>query len=500
LHALENLGTTNTVTETPRVSRPSLENLLGDAELLACDAGPCLQVVGDVEVADDSQAVVVAHEQLQDIPDYRAALQTWFKAVAPGGRLILTVPHAFLHDRALKLEQRRRADQKRLYTPASLLQEVEEALAPNTYRVRRLNDADGGYDYDLSRDQAPQGAHHLVLVLEKIGRPLRPPADCPVETSQAPAPDFDTPRTRVEFAALAPRRRILALKLDHLGDFIMGLPALEALRSAFPDSEITLVVGSWNLDLAQSVGVADHVLAFDVFPRNSSEERVDVPGKRALFEALITQEYDLAIDLRVDHDTRDLLNSVRAGIRAGMGTRSRFPYLNIFLPVDFNREEPEQARRDILSHHDFYSKDLLARSEHRIYCDGAAPRDGALIWGPYWTLRAGRYVFEPFLDIESEGSLILDVGLDTQRECGLTAPSVSAIRLPFSVSRDNTQFEFRVWPLGDADLPRFSFYGGRLVREGAASVLHQSEYGRLLVELVRLRTSESGVLFESMSL
>ncbi len=486
--------------EAPRVSRPTLETLLGDAELLECGASPWLYVVGDIEVADDSQAVVVAHEQLQDIPDYRAALQTWFKAVAPGGRLILTVPHAFLHDRALKLEERRRADQKRLYTPASLLQEVEDALAPNTYRVRRLNDADGGYDYGSPRDQAPKGAHHLVLVLEKIAQPPWAMAACPAEASQAPAPDFETPRTRVEFVGLAPRRRILALKLDHLGDFIMGLPALEALRSAFPDSEITLVVGSWNLDLAQSVGVADHVLAFDVFPRNSSEARVDVPGKRALFEALITQEYDLAIDLRVDPDTRDLLNSVRAGLRAGMGTRNRFSYLNIFLPVDFNREEPEQARRDVLDHHGFHSNDSLVRSEHRIYCDGAASRDGALIWGPYWSLRAGRYVFEPFLDIESEGSLLLDVGLNTQRECGLVAPSMSAVRLPFLVSQDNTQFEFRVWPLEGAELPRFSFYGGRLVREGAASVLHQSEYGRLLVELVRLRTSESGVLFDSVRL
>lgn len=500
LDALEKLGTTKTVIESPRVSRPYLEDLFGDTEPLECDAGPWLHVVGDLGVADDSQAVVVAHERLQDIPDYRAALQGWFKAVAPGGRLVVTVPHAFLHDRALRLEQRRRPDQKRLYTPASLLQEVEEALTPNTYRVRRLNDADNGYDYGSPRDQAPQGAHHIVLVLEKIARPSWAMVACPAEASQAPAPDFDRPRTRVEFAARAPRRRILALKLDHLGDFIMGLPALEALRSAFPDSEITLVVGSWNLDLAQSVGVADQVLAFDVFPRNSSEERVDVPGKTALFETLITQEYDLAIDLRVDPDTRDLLSRVRAGLRAGMGTRNRFPYLDIFLPVDFSREEPEQARRDVLDHHGFHSKDSLVRSEHRIYCDGAASRDGALIWGPYWSLRAGRYVFEPFLDIESEGSVLLDVGLDTQRECGLVAPSMSAVRLPFSVSRDNTQFEFRVWPLEDAQLPRFSFYGGRLVREGAAGVLHQSEYGRLLIELIRLRTSESGLLHESVRL
>ena len=483
--------------EALRVSRHSAEEVLGDAHLPILDARPLLEIgSASTGAEDDSQAVVLAHERLQDIPDYRQALQTWFRAVAPGGRLVVTVPHAFLHDRALRLEQRRRPDQKRLYTPASLLQEVEEALAPNTYRVRRLSDADGGYDYDRAKSEAPAGVHHLVLELEKIAAPawdLTPPS---AGTTEAPAPDFVPPRTRVEFAALAPRRRILVLKLDHLGDFIMGLPALEDLRTAFPTAEITLVVGSWNLELAQSSGLADRVTGFDVFPRNSSEQRVDVAGKTALFEALITEDYDIAIDLRVDADTRELLRSVRAGLRAGMGTRNRFSFLDIFLPVDFSRESPEQARRDNLDHHGFQSNGALARSDHRINCDGGAPRDNALIWGPYWSLQAGRYVFEPFLDLESEGSLLLDVALDTQRECGLVIPCSEPVRLPFRVARDNTPFEFRVWPMDGAALPAFSFYGGRLIREGAEGVLHQSEYGRLLVELVRMRASETGVLHD----
>lgn len=463
------------------------------------DASPLLDVSLEADAEDDSQSLVLAHEALQDIPDYRKAIQNWFRMVAPGGRLIVTVPHAFLYDRTIKLEQRRRSEQKRLYTPASLLQEVEEALEPNSYRVRRLSDSDAGYDYDRTRDGAPVGAHHLVLVLEKIVPPQWGVAASPIAQSQPPVPDFEIARTRVEFASLTARRRILVLKLDHLGDFIMGIAALESLRSAFPTAEITLAVGSWNLDLARELGVADRVVAFDVFPRNSSEERVDVPGKTALFEALFTEEYDIAIDLRVDPDTRGLLQSVRTGLRAGMGTRNRFSFLDIFLPVDFSREEPEQARRDVLDHHGFHSNGDLERSEHRIHCNGRAPRDNALVWGPYWSLRAGRYVFEPFLDIESEGALVLDIGLDTQRACGVVIPSVDPIRLPFVVHGDGAQFEFRIWPMDGADLPAFSFYGGRLVREGADGVLHQSEYGRLLVELVRLRTAETGVLLETAS-
>src|SRR5215831_2532550 len=51
-------------------------------------------------------------------------------------------------------------------------------------------------------------------------------------------------------------RRLLVLKLDHYGDFLIGLPALKRLRQAFPADHITLVCGSWNIGLAKEVGVA----------------------------------------------------------------------------------------------------------------------------------------------------------------------------------------------------------------------------------------------------
>ena len=486
------------MTDPLRVRSLTAGEIFDEAVQAELEARPLLDVALGMTVEDGSQAVVLAHELLQDQPDYRQALRTWFQAVSPGGRMIVTVPHAFLHDRAFRLEERRRSDQKRLYTPATLLQEVEEALTPNTYRVRRLIDADSGYDYQSPRETPPKGAHHIILVLEKIPDTQMLLAAEGARPRQSASPNFGPARTRVESAVLAPSTRILALKLDHLGDFIMGLPALEQLRAIFPTSHITLVVGSWNFDLARRANVADEILTFDVFPRNSSEESVDVPGKTSMFEKLITKAYDIAIDLRVDPDTRHLLQSVRSGLRVGMGTRNQFPFLDIFLPVDFSRGEREQARRDDIDHHSFYANGDLARSEHRIHCNGRAPRDNALVWGPYWSLRAGNYIFEPFLEIEGSGSLILDVGLNTIRECGLVIPCAEPARLSFVVGRDDTQFEFRIWPMDGSDLPPFSFYGGRLVREGASGVLHQSEYGRLLIELLRIRISDAGVFSESM--
>lgn len=45
-------------------------------------------------------------------------------------------------------------------------------------------------------------------------------------------------------------RRILCLRLERIGDLLMTLPALAALRAAAPSAHIDLVVGSWNRELA----------------------------------------------------------------------------------------------------------------------------------------------------------------------------------------------------------------------------------------------------------
>ena len=196
-------------------------------------------------------------------------------------------PHAFLYERQLSLPSRWNPGQRRLYTPGSLMQEVEEALAPNSYRVRHLGDGDRGYDYDADPNAPPVGESEVVLVSEKSAPPawsprlaVEPPAPRPRKTE--PDYAFEPSRTRVEAESLPDIRRVLLLKLDHLGDFIMGLSALERARPIFCDAEITLVVGSWNVQMARELGLADRIVAFDIFPRNSSEEEVDVAGKAGL--------------------------------------------------------------------------------------------------------------------------------------------------------------------------------------------------------------------------
>jgi hypothetical protein len=446
--------------------------------------------------------VVLSHRRLQDIADYRQALRAWFQDVAIGGYLIVIVPHAFLYERQIALPSPWRAGQRRLYTPAALLSEIEEALLPNSYRVRWLGDLDSGYDYRLDLKQEPPGESDIALVLQRIELPDWP-LGSPVVFSAVPPLDrtdfaFEPERTRVEIDSRPHIERVLVLKLDHLGDFIMALPALERLRSTFTDATIDLVVGSWNVDMARDLQVADRVIGFDAFPRNSSEEEPDVPATLGFFRSLVAGEYDLAIDLRSDVDTRPLLKAAKAPLKAGIGTRARFPFLDIALPLDSTRNDAERARDDLIGPNVFSVQGSARRSPFALYSNKeTAERDCAIIWGPYFELEPGDYIFDFYIDLEEprgDGLLRLDIALDrgkTVAEMIVSGPS--NFHLPFRVDKPKTVFEARITTVEGHPSLSFGFHGGRMIKRGPGNVLHQTEYTCLLVELIKLRLKDFGM-------
>src|SRR6516164_10747439 len=93
-------------------------------------------------------------------------------------------------------------------------------------------------------------------------------------------------------------RRLLVLKLDHYGDFLIGLPALKRLRQAFPADHITLVCGSWNAELARRLGVADAVRTYDFFPENGALWTGQPFEDLERFRETCHGAFDVAIDLR----------------------------------------------------------------------------------------------------------------------------------------------------------------------------------------------------------
>ena len=112
-------------------------------------------------------------------------------------------------------------------------------------------------------------------------------------------------------------RKILAIMLDHTGDFILGFPAYGLLRESFPDAEITLLCGAWNKDLSEASQLFDRVVCVNLLQETSGECTTDVRFDQEVFDRLNLIGFDIAIDFRDSGETRFLLDKVHAKFRAG---------------------------------------------------------------------------------------------------------------------------------------------------------------------------------------
>lgn len=164
--------------------------------------------------------------------------------------------------------------------------------------------------------------------------------------------------------------RILCLKLDHIGDLLIAAQALMLLRKSFADAHITLLCAPWNVGLAQRLGIADEIHAVSFFAQNSleDEDRAIAEARRAalvvLLQGLRLASFDIAIDLRRDEDTRELLKLFDARIRAGFGDLAAFSYLDIALP--FTRHGPADGVTKLR----LGPADLDSAASHRISSAG----------------------------------------------------------------------------------------------------------------------------------
>jgi SAM-dependent methyltransferase len=120
----------------------------------------------------NSQDSVFASHCLEHIEDYKTVLADWYRTLKIGGYLVIAVPHRDLYERKASLPSRFNGDHKRFYTPASLLNEIEESLPVGGYRIRSLKDVDVGFDYGTLPDQHARGSYEIELVIQKIKLPV----------------------------------------------------------------------------------------------------------------------------------------------------------------------------------------------------------------------------------------------------------------------------------------------------------------------------------------
>ena len=126
-------------------------------------------------------------------------------------------------------------------------------------------------------------------------------------------------------------RRILAVKVDHIGDFITALPAFARIKRRFPGAELTVLAARASLALAPLEPAIDAMIEFNFYHARSEKGRRAV-GRRALAalrHRLAGERFDLAIDLRRQPDSRPILQATGARWLAGFDDANRHPWLDI---------------------------------------------------------------------------------------------------------------------------------------------------------------------------
>jgi lipopolysaccharide heptosyltransferase II len=123
-------------------------------------------------------------------------------------------------------------------------------------------------------------------------------------------------------------RRILVLRLERIGDLVMSLPALRAIRQHLPLATIDLVVGSWNAELARCVEGIDRVETMDM-PWLARDAGGDGwPALLGQARGWRAREYDLALNLEGDIRSNLLMSLSGARWRAGFGMAGGGPLLD----------------------------------------------------------------------------------------------------------------------------------------------------------------------------
>jgi SAM-dependent methyltransferase len=447
---------------------------------------------------EGSQDAVFVSHCLEHIDDYRNAIADWFRVLRIGGHLIIAVPHQYLYERSLNLPSNFNLDHRRLYTPASLMREVEEALDPLCFRVRLLQDNDRGFDYSIGPKKHAAGCYEILLVIERIERPkwaaemVGEPVirDLPLGTF-VPFPRPAEHNPVIAISSTQSPRSIIVFKMDHLGDFVLASPSLASVRRAFPDAQITFVCGEWNAAAARQMQLFDEVISFSLFERNAALNGVTSLEDRfaTLRKLLKGRSFDLAVDLRVDPDTRAVLKHINARIRAGFGNPREFEFLDIALPS----QSPTTAGRTGIYNYDaafFHTRIGENFGFELAVPDGCYESGTNIIWGPYRALAPSRHLIRLIMHDDEGGIPPLDYDIvcdgGSRKLAAGRCEEIAATGVWLNVNDPIEDLEIRVWGRGEGSRA-FSFRGCTINKEGQLGGPHQSEMMCMLVALVEER-------------
>ncbi len=131
-------------------------------------------------------------------------------------------------------------------------------------------------------------------------------------------------------------KRILLIRLDRIGDFVLTAPAIKALKEGFLNAHITIAVQEELYDLAKEQPFIDEVIVL----RNSFF---------GIFPSFRNGRFDLAVDFHMDYPLATALVCFLSGARyrAGYDIAGRGIFFNIKLTPNGNKKHIIEDNLDL---------------------------------------------------------------------------------------------------------------------------------------------------------
>jgi ADP-heptose:LPS heptosyltransferase len=142
----------------------------------------------------------------------------------------------------------------------------------------------------------------------------------------------------LKFRRVPEPKKILCIRIDHIGDVLLTTPAFRALRKKYPKARIDVLVRSFSKEILDGNKNINKILTFD-FPW------LGLHGKKASWKETISfikhlrkEKYDIAVDFHAD--PRNILLAAKAArYRVGYGIRGFGFLLNKVVPYKTARHQ-----------------------------------------------------------------------------------------------------------------------------------------------------------------
>jgi len=114
-------------------------------------------------------------------------------------------------------------------------------------------------------------------------------------------------------------KKILVIRLDHIGDFVCTTPLLKNIRKRFPDAKITVIVNSVSKELAYRDPHIDNVITFSPHHLARGDKSDLIKGLARIIKDVRDADFDLGIEPRGDILSILIMYLGNVGYRVGYG-------------------------------------------------------------------------------------------------------------------------------------------------------------------------------------